>query len=261
VRFADPTSAKNAAVEMDAADFAVSSDNVPVPVTKYPAAHGHWRPTNPSMASTLAHGEFVVHVLVANPTPNLETLTGMVERTFDEETSVLDQFQPTPVDRIAKLSKDPDGLLGRLVDLTPGIEPVLSSSVGTFGPNGARQIQNGRERKDGVYENAGVDQAGVWMDPKLGGSLLLRARDRDAAGALEDEEVAANGDIDHPVDGVPGLADSKCFALRLDSSVSDLGIKFQCYVEHDRYVAATYSSDEADVRQRAAAQYALLAAP
>jgi hypothetical protein len=30
---------------------------------------------------------------------------------------------------------------------------------------------------------------------------------------------------------------------------------------HDRYVAGTYSGDDADVRQRAAAQYALLAAP
>ena len=40
----------------------------------------------PSMASTLAHGDFVIHLLVANPTPNLETLTGMVEQTFDQET-------------------------------------------------------------------------------------------------------------------------------------------------------------------------------
>ncbi|MDT7763047.1 MAG: hypothetical protein QOC63_2467, partial [Mycobacterium sp.] len=138
VRFPDATAAKNAAVEMDAADFAVSPDNVPVPVTKYPAAHGHWRPTNPTMASTLAHNDFVIHVLVANPTPNLETLTGMVEKTFDSEIAALDRFQPTPVDRIAKLPKDPDGLLGRLVDLTPGTEPALSTSVASYGPNGAR---------------------------------------------------------------------------------------------------------------------------
>ena len=92
VRFPDATAAKNAAVEMDAADFAVSPDNVPVPVTKYPAAHGHWRPSNPSMASTLARDDFVIHVLVANPTPNLEALTGMVEKTFDSETAALDRF-------------------------------------------------------------------------------------------------------------------------------------------------------------------------
>jgi hypothetical protein len=261
MRFPDATAAKNAAVEMDAADFAISSENIPVPITKYPMAHGHWRPTYPSMASTLAHGDFVIHLLVANPTPNLETLTGMVERTFDQELGVLDRFQPTPVDRIAKLPKDPDGVLGRLVDLTPGTEPTLSANVASYGPIGARQAQNAREMKDKAYENAGVDQAGVWIDPNLGGSTLLRTRDRDAAFKLMDVEIATDPDIDHPVDGVRGLADSKCFALTPESSKDTPGFKFECYLQYDRYVAGTYSGDDADARQRAAAQYALLAAP
>ncbi|PXX03362.1 hypothetical protein C8E89_12222 [Mycolicibacterium moriokaense] len=261
LRFPDAAAAKNAAVEMDAADFAVSPDNVPVPVTKYPAAHGHWRSTHPSMASTLAHNDFVIHLLVSNPTPNLETLTGMVEKTFDQEIPVLDQFQPTPVARIAKLPKDPYGLLGRLVDITPGTEPTLSTTVATYGPNGARQVQNEREMKDKTYATAGVDQAGVWLDQKLGGSSLLRARDHDAAITLMNQEIATDPDIDHPVDGVRGLADSKCFALKPESYKDTPGIKFECYVLYDRYVAGTYSGDEADARQRAAAQYALLAAP
>jgi hypothetical protein len=261
VRFPDATAAKNAAIEMDAADFAVSPENVPVPVTKYPAAHGHWRPTNPSMASTLARNDFVIHVLVANPTPNLETLTGMVEKTFDQEIAALDRFQPTPLDRIAKLPKDPDGLLGRLVDLTPGTEPPLSTSVASYGPNGARQVQNQGEMKDRAYENAGVDQAALWIDPKLGGSSLLRARDRDAAITLMGEEIATDADIDHPVDGVRGLSDSKCFALKPDSSTDAPGLQVECYVQYDRYVAGTYGGDQVDARQRAAAQYALLATP
>jgi hypothetical protein len=261
VRFPDATAAKNAAVEMDAADFAVSPDNVAVPVTKYPAAHGHWRPSNPSMASTLARDDFVIHVLVANPTPNLETLTGMVEKTFDQEIAALDRFQPTPVDRIAKLPKDPDGLLGRLVDLTPGTEPTLSTSVASYGPNGARQVQNEREITDRAYENAGVDRAALWIDPKLGGSTLLRARDRDAAITLMAEEIATDADIDHPVDGVRGLSDSKCFALKPDSSTDAPALQVECYVQYDRYVAGTYGGDQADARRRAAAQYALLTTP
>jgi hypothetical protein len=146
-----------------------------------------------------------------------------------------------------------------LVDLTPGTEPSLSTTVATYGPNGARQVQNEREMKDKAYANAGVDQAGVWIDPKLGGSSLLRARDHDSASELMDEEVATDPDIDHPVDGVPGLADSKCFALKPESSTP--GFKFECYMQYNRYVAGTYSGDDADARQRAAAQYALLAAP
>ena len=138
---------------------------------------------------------------------------------------MLDRFQPTPVDRIAKLPKDPDGLLGRLVDLTPGTEPTLSANVASYGPIGARQVQNAREMKDKAYENAGVDQAGVWIDPNLGGSSLLRARDRDAAFKLMDVEIATDPDIDHPVDGVRGLADSKCFALTPESAQGHTGVQ------------------------------------
>jgi hypothetical protein len=93
------------------------------------------------------------------------------------------------------------------------------------------------------------------------GSSLLGARDRDAAIKLMDEEVATDQDIDHSVDGVPGLADSKCFALTPESSKGTPGFKFECYLLYDRYVAGTYSGVDADARQRAAAQYALLAAP
>ena len=95
----------------------------------------------------------------------------------------------------------------------------------------------------------------------MGGSSLLRARDRDAAIKLMDEEIATDVDINHRVDGVRGLADSKCFALKPDSSTDAPGLQFECYVQYDRYVAGTYSGDEADARRRAAAQYALLATP
>jgi len=261
LRFPDATAAKNAAVEMDAVDFAFNRDNVPVPITKYPAAHGHWRPNAPSMASTLAHDVFVIHLLVANPTPNLETLTGMVEQTFDLEIPMIDHFEPTPVDRIAKLPKDPEGLIGRLVDLTPGTEPTLSTTVASYGPNGARQGQNESERKDRTYEDAGVDQAAVWMDANLGGSSLVRARDHEAAIKLMDKEIATDEHVDHPVDGVRGLSDSKCFALKPDASTDAPGFKFECYVVYDRYVAGVYGADEADARLRAAAQYSLLATP
>ena len=133
------------------------------------------------MASTLAHNDFVIHVLVTNPTPNLETLTGMVEKTFDQEIPALDRFAPTPVDRIAKLPKDPDGLLGRLVDLSPGTEPVLSDGFATYGANGASSFQNATQIKNGVFEKVGVDRFAYWIDLKRGAVAILRARDHDAA--------------------------------------------------------------------------------
>jgi hypothetical protein len=101
----------------------------------------------------------------------------------------------------------------------------------------------------------------LWFDPGLGGVTLLRARDRDAATKLMEAEIASDEDIAHPVDGVPGLQDAKCFALKPDSSKAASEITSECYVQYDRFVAGTYSGDEADARQRAAAQYALLATP
>jgi hypothetical protein len=261
LRFPDETSAGSAAVEMDAADFAVNRENVAVPITKYPTAHGHWRPSDPTMASTMAHGPFVVQVNVENPTPNLQTLTGMVEKTFDEEIALLDKFQPTPVNGIAKLPKDPDGLIGRLVNLTPGIEPTLSKSVGTYGPNGALTNQTERQHKARVYETAGVDRLALWYDDKLGYSEILRARDPDAATKLLNDLIATNADPDVPIDGPRGLPDAKCFENKNPDESGQPELRFYCKVPYDRYVAVVSSADQADVRQRAAAQYALLVNP
>jgi hypothetical protein len=86
----------------------------------------------------------------------------------------------------------------------------------------------------------------VWIDVKLGGSSLLRARDHQAAIKLMDKEIATDEDIGHPVDGHRGLSDSKCFALKPDGSTDAPGFKFECYVLYDRYVAGVYGGDEAD---------------
>jgi hypothetical protein len=261
VRFPDEAAAGNAAVEMDAVDFAVSPQNVPVPITKYPQAHGHWRPSHPSMASTLAHGPFVISVEAQNPTLNLQTLTGMVEKTFDAEFALLDRFQPTPVNQIGTLPKDPDKLLGRLVDLTPGTEPSLSPRFGSMGANGASSLQNEREMKDRVYEKAGVDRVAYWAVEKQGFAEIIRARDRDAASTLMDQEISASEKLDHPIDGPQGLPDAKCFERKKDAYKEEPSGRFACYLRYDRYEAYVTSADEADVRQRTAAQYALLVNP
>jgi hypothetical protein len=262
VRFPDEAAAGNAAVEMDAVDFAVSPQNVPVPITKYPQAHGHWRPSHPSMASTLAHGPFVIQVEAQNPTPNLQTLTDMVEKTFDAEIALLDRFQPTPVNQIGTLPRDPDKLLGRLVDLTPGTEPSLSLRFGSLGANGASSLQNERERKDRVYEKAGVDLIAYWAVDKQGFADIVRARDRDAASTLMDQDISGDSEKhDHPIDGPQGLPDAKCFERKKDAYKDDLSGRFACYLRYDRYEAYVVSGDATDVRQRAAAQYALLVNP
>jgi hypothetical protein len=246
---------------MDAVDSAVSRDNVPVPLTKYPTAHGHWRPTDPTLASTMAHGVFVIQTNVGNPTPDLQTLSSLAEKTFDAEIALLDHFQPTPVDKIGKLSKDPDGLLGRLVDLTPGTQPMLSKTVATYGPNGALTNQTTKQHEEKVYQKAGVDRLALWLDTQFGASEILRARDVGAASALLPDLTNNDDDLARSVDGVQNLPDAKCFEMSKNVYRKRPVLRFTCFVGYDRFVARVYGATETDARQRTAAQYALLVNP
>ena len=112
-----------------------------------------------------------------------------------------------------------------------------------------------------MYEDAGVDRMAVWTDGKLGGSQIWRARDRDAAIKLVKDLAATDDALDQPINGVPGLADAKCFAQKQEAFDHAPGFRFFCYLSSDRYVAGIAGADEADLRQRAAAQYALLVNP
>lgn len=71
--------------------------------------------------------------------------------------------------------------------------------------------------------------------------------------------MGEEGSVDHDVASPDGLSDAKCYeqknALRADSANS----RFICWVPFGRYVAEVSSNGEKDARQRAAAQYAILA--
>ena len=75
-----------------------------------------------------------------------------------------------------------------------------------------------------------------------------------------DDLISTATTLDHPIDGPKGLPDAKCFERKKDA-YKDTASRFTCNVRPDRFVAAVFSADEADVRQRAAAQYALLVNP
>ncbi|HTQ21592.1 DUF7373 family lipoprotein [Mycobacterium sp.] len=64
--------------------------------------------------------------------------------------------------------------------------------------------------------------------------------------------------IDHDLAAPDGLPDARCFEQKPAIWASDANYRYQCLVSFGRYVGHVWSSEEKDVRQRAAAQYAIL---
>jgi hypothetical protein len=256
IRFSDAKTASAAARDMDEVDFAVSPDNVRVPIAKYPNAHGHWRPYSPTMAVTLAHGDFVIHVLVGNPTTNFDVLTGLVQKTFDSTVPKIDGFKATPVADLGRMPRDPDQLLGR-TQYQPGVEgePEIAPGFLVLGPNVAKQTQNPGERDANLFGKAGIDRIAM---SSVNGSYVLRARDAKGASTYVNESIKVRTDIDRPISAPQGLPEAKCVEAKPSVWSEDPTQRYACYVTYDRFVGIVNGGEEADVKLRAAAQYALL---
>lgn len=266
LRFPDDASAKRAAAGIDAADFAVHPDNVAVKVRGFAEAHAHWRPTEPTLAATIAHGPFVVNVLVGHKTPDLAALSGLAADAFTAQVSALDKFQPTPVDQVAALSLDRDGMLRRSLPLTTGTWPFPNVTV-TPGSGVANW-------SDLVIETGVVYGPWVtWLKYGRGSSNpdkpraeafaqngfngLIRYTDpATARRAYGDGKVSATSK-DVPIDSPTGLPDVRCFDTQ-QTSLSVAEVKFYCHLLYDRYVVGIFAASAQDVRRKASAQFALL---
>ena len=266
LRFPDEASAKRAAEGIDAADFGISPENVRVDIPKYSDAHSHWRPNVPTLGSTISHGIWVISVYAEHTSPDKSALIDLVTKTFDAQIPLLDSFKPTPADKVSSLPLDATGLLRRTLPYKPELWPYPTVE---FEDPGSAIIESGNvSREVGiVYTGIGglhsstdkeaatklFDAVGLeyWAAVDVG-TFLYKVRDEAAGKQLVDnnfgDEPDSKGDIDGPT-GVPG---AKCFEYQ-NTAV------FRCSVVYRNYVGTVISDDEADVRHKAAAQYALLA--
>ncbi|MFJ9365534.1 hypothetical protein ACIRRA_14095 [Nocardia sp. NPDC101769] len=264
LRMRDNMTAIDAAEQIDSRDFAVNRDNVVVPFTEYFATHGHWRTYEPTLAATLAHGPYVVTLYVTNPTTDRAALQALAEKAFDAELPRLDAFVPTPVEALAALPLDPDGMLSRLLPAAPGQWPYPELF----------QDEHGLIAGWGGYRRAtGIAYGPVAADPWINRpgdavripvegiavtdhARLLRFPDAVAArhALTRLSEPTANGAAVRAPDGVP---DAVC--LRdpdPDPRVPDR--QYSCLVLDGRYLALVSGATEEKVHRMAVAQYALL---
>ncbi|MEC3917820.1 DUF7373 family lipoprotein [Nocardia sp. CDC160] len=261
LRFPDSAAAQQAAQEIDAVDFAVSPDNVAVAIPGHAAARGHWRPTVPTMAATTAQDSFVISVLVGERSPDQAALSSLAGKAFDAQIPLLREFAPTPAGRFTELPLDRDGMLGRMVPEAPGRWPYPQVILGELDPNAG--WSNLLQARGIVYGPRGAElfQGRAVQPYEL---LALNRFDRlvryaDAAAARKQFALLRDSATDgghRLVPGPTGLVDVNCKENTTDSGASMT--RFSCVLVFGRYLALVLSRDYEDVRQRAAAQYALL---
>ncbi|MGW6728052.1 DUF7373 family lipoprotein [Nocardia sp. NPDC055029] len=257
LRFPDSAAAQRAAMEIDSVDAALAAGNVAVTIPEHPTARGHWRPTEPTIAATVARDSFVVSVLAGHISPDHDALVSMARKTFDVQLPLLRDFAVTQPEKFADLALDRDGMLGRMVPEAPGRWPFPVVILGDFGENAgwnslvqARGLvygPRGTERFNGPSAER-IELLGLNRFDRL-----MRFADAATATKFFARLTTAEGRVD--VAAPTGLVDVRCTeSLKSTASMNQFG----CLLRHGRYVALVFSRDYRDVQQRAAAQYALL---
>ncbi|MFB8001009.1 hypothetical protein [Nocardia sp. NPDC056000] len=270
LRFGDAEAARRAARDIDAADAAVSAENVAVSIPDHPGAHGHWRPTAPTLAATLAEGSYVISLLVAHTTTDLGALTDLAHKAFNAQLPRLREFLATPPDRLTQLALDRDGMLARMVPEAPrrwtypavamtttqriaGWQGGLNPVGIVFGPR-ATYLSFKRTADGGMVTDAAQSKRDAFA--LTGTTALIRFTDVKSARSAYARAVRTDAAAD-VIPGPTGLADAQCTQAS-DKPPMDTA-RFTCRVLYGRYIAVLSGAERTNTLQRVAAQYGLLA--
>ncbi|MGY1944909.1 DUF7373 family lipoprotein [Nocardia asiatica] len=252
-RFPDESTAKLAARELEDVDIAVSPDNRKLTSTEFADAFIHWRPGVANVGAFMAHKEFVISLFIQRPTADGDDLVKWIDKTLAAEVAQLDKFTATPMNKLDTLKVDPDDLLARVAVADRKNRAPDPAAFAVYGGYHTVHRADDESTHLRLIEEAGVDHIGLVDDSYV-------ARTRDAAAAqklltgLQESEGAHYDPISAPKD-VPG---AKCLQLNSKGD-PDREYKYRCYVAYKRYVGVVTSDKEPDVRQKVAAEYALLA--
>ncbi|MCV7192670.1 DUF7373 family lipoprotein [Mycolicibacterium brumae] len=263
MRFATPEDA--AAAAKDLAEASLSQNDsysgdplpiTPVPIPRYQEpGRGYTTSGSASFAASyvatvfVPHGPFVLAPTVTT-VESMEATTNLLATTLDKERAELDKFQPTPVDKLPELERDPTGLLVRVPEKP---EDQLDGTVGPYGPHGALQFESDVLKSQKLFAETGVDFLGVEL------VFITRAKDQESAQRLLDywaDDISERGYA--ASDALPGLPNSRCVTK---PASGDYGWPDTwCGVVQDRHVVNWNGPQGNDVRQRVTAAYMMLTA-
>jgi hypothetical protein len=249
LRFPDDEAARAAAATLEITNWKDLAKTVAVPLPKHPDVVARYTPGTGAVIADTAIGPFVVHLMIDAPPAEVETRTGDLDPVVDAEKTLLGEFQPTPVDEIPTLPRDPDGLLSRMVSTDPTGRATVSERFAVYGPTGALHFQPPTFRKDGLYDKWGVDRSAVSGDQDL-----YRLRDHKAAKEMLAEFTAEAAGREHEIDADPNVPNEHCFQANNPSPNMPA---YVCRVVFENFYTSLRADTAIGAQQKAAAQYAL----
>jgi hypothetical protein len=179
---------------------------------------------------------------------------------LDSQKKRLDQFQPTPLDKLADLPLDPTGqLMAHTLWAPDNDAPFI---IGAWKPRAWLHFEDNPVTSAALFDSAAVDVVSQRL------ATVYEAGNAEGAAAIVDKFASQIGDETgiEPTDGVQGLPGAKCFerlqgALPKTAAPSWRRIMwhYKCVARADRYAFTAYSTEAADVKQQISAQYRILA--
>ncbi|MFE3026449.1 DUF7373 family lipoprotein [Nocardia tengchongensis] len=260
IQFPDQQQAQAAGEGMEAADFDVAPDqNARVTLDRTTAAKAHWRPGVPSLAATLSDGRYVVSVFVQTPTADLNGLRSLADKVFAAQLPLLDNAPGLSKPEMFRLDYDPDAMLRRTLHPAQYVSISADTEI-THTPRGYLHYVEAPEVWRPLLDTNGVDR----VSTAATGGLLFRTRDDKSARALWSGISSLTPSSAESPDQDPDTTCTRTTTPGIDYpwvaySAWNHKNKYICTVRYHRYVAQVASDQLVDARQKAAAQYALLA--
>jgi hypothetical protein len=251
LRFPDEAAARGAASALEPTSWKDFGKTVPVPLPKHPDVIARYTPGTGALLADAAIGQFVVHLILEAPPDGIETQVGGLDPVLDAEHGLLREFKPTPIPDIPALPVDPDGLLARMVTTDPANQPPVSGTFAVYGPTGALRDQPPKFRKNEFYKKWGVDRIGVTADQHL-----YRVRDHQAAMDMMTAFTADSSAHEHEIEADKNVLDERCFET---NSPPPNGLPFACRIVYNNFYTLVRADTAVSAKQKAAAQYKLLA--
>lgn len=250
--FPDNESAEHAAAALSKAELYGAGPTEGSSLPEYPDAFAKWQPETQSLISWKASGQYVLITIVEHNEnaelgiSDLPFLTTLSQKSIAATVESLQEFTPTPVDRLMATPVDPDNIRG--LSLERPLGDSFENIPGGFDLHGALHLADNPKEIAQLYRDNGVDRV------VLGAGKLVRATDSGAAQRIFQAESRSDK-FWHSVDPPTNLPNAKCLQHKGPRD----RIRFYCHVQFERYVASEWSGQIRDAHQRISAQYSILA--